>query len=175
MCIRANLGQEEQGVLQLLLALLPLLLARKQSVRLLIVQEAVEEVFVLEAQLLVHCVTMIASALNHKAFKRAQAEAPRRVSPWLRTPSSSSTCHMPTACRRERTQELCCISQSTSSVPTQHCLGDTPGPGQGPGPGLSYDSSRLTSHSQQCKYVSFIYSSHKPSVMSSDHVLNSTK
>lgn len=42
--------------------------------------------------------------------------------PWLRTPSSSSTCHMPTAWTRECTQELCCICQSTSSVPTQHCL-----------------------------------------------------
>lgn len=64
---------------------------------------------------------------GHKGFKhkRVEVEAPRRVSPWLRTPSSSSTCHMPTACRRERTQELCCICQSTSSVPTQHCLGDT--------------------------------------------------
>lgn len=44
--------------------------------------------------------------------------------PWLRTPSSSNTCHMPTAWLREWTQVLCCIIQSTSSVPTQHCLKD---------------------------------------------------
>lgn len=79
MCIGANLGQEEQGVLQLLLALPPLRLARTQSILLLIVQEAVEQILVLEAQLLVHCVTMIASALKHKAFehRRVQAEASR--------------------------------------------------------------------------------------------------
>lgn len=46
------------------------------------------------------------------------------ILPWLRTPSSSSTCHMPTACVRKWTQGLCCIIQSTSSVPTQHCLKD---------------------------------------------------
>lgn len=42
--------------------------------------------------------------------------------PWFRTPSSSSTCHIPTACAREWMHELCCICQSTNSVPTQHCL-----------------------------------------------------
>lgn len=46
------------------------------------------------------------------------------ILPWLRTPSSSSTCHMPTAWVRKWTQGLCCIIQSTSSVPTQHCLKD---------------------------------------------------
>lgn len=46
------------------------------------------------------------------------------ILPWLRTPSSSNTCHMPTAWVREWTQVLCCIIQSTSSVPTQHCLKD---------------------------------------------------
>lgn len=42
--------------------------------------------------------------------------------PWLSTPSSSSACHIPTAWDRVRTQALCSTSQSTSSVPTQHCL-----------------------------------------------------
>lgn len=52
-------------------------------------------------------------------------ETSHRISPWLRTPSSNSTCHMPTAWIREWTHELCCICQSTNSVPTQHCLGKT--------------------------------------------------
>lgn len=60
--VGADLRQEEQGVLQLLLALPPLLLAGKGSVLPLIVQEAVEQVLVLEAQLLVHCGTTTASA-----------------------------------------------------------------------------------------------------------------
>lgn len=56
-CVRSDLREEEQGVLQLLLALLPLRLARQRSILLLVIQEAVEKVLVLEAQLLVHCVT----------------------------------------------------------------------------------------------------------------------
>lgn len=57
MGVRSNLREEEQSVLQLLLALLPLLLGGHRSVLLLVIQEAVEEVLVLEAQLLVHWVT----------------------------------------------------------------------------------------------------------------------
>lgn len=45
--------------------------------------------------------------------------------PWLSTPSSSSACHMPTAWERVSTQALCITNQSTSSVPTQHCLQHT--------------------------------------------------
>lgn len=57
MGVRSDLREEEQSVLQLLLALLPLLLGGHRSVLLLVIQEAVEEVLVLEAQLLVHWVT----------------------------------------------------------------------------------------------------------------------
>lgn len=45
--------------------------------------------------------------------------------PWFRTLSSSSACHIPTAWDRVRTQALCSTNQSTSSVPTQHCLQHT--------------------------------------------------
>lgn len=55
MGIRSDLREEQQGVLQLLLALLPLLLAGRRSVLPLVLQEAIEEVLVLEALLLVHC------------------------------------------------------------------------------------------------------------------------
>lgn len=49
-------------------------------------------------------------------------QGPRVILPWLRTLSSTRTCHMPTACVREWTHGVCCSIQSTSSVPTQHCL-----------------------------------------------------
>lgn len=62
--IRSNLREEEQCVLQFLLALLPLLLTGKRGVLLLIIQEAVEKILVLEAQLLVHCITTTQSELN---------------------------------------------------------------------------------------------------------------
>lgn len=63
--VRPDLREEQQGVLQLLLALLPLLLAGRRGVLPLVLQEAVEEVLVLEALLLVHC----------RAHSTAQGEA----------------------------------------------------------------------------------------------------
>lgn len=65
------------------------------------------------------------SRAAHVQTHITQSLTSRRASPWLRTPSSSSTCHMPTAWTREWTHELCCNCQSTSSVPTQHRLGKT--------------------------------------------------
>lgn len=124
--IRSNLWQEEQSVLQLLLALLPLRLTGQKGVVLFVFQEAVEEVFVLETLLLIHCLTNIQP--NNTAcflilpFMTELYMCTVAASPWLRTSSSTSTCHIPTAWPREWTQELCWISQSTNSVPTQHWL-----------------------------------------------------
>lgn len=42
--------------------------------------------------------------------------------PWTRIPSSTSTCHIPTAWLLDCMHSFCFSSQSTSSFPEQHCL-----------------------------------------------------
>lgn len=53
-CIRANLGEEKNGLRQLLLTLPFLLLTRQRRVFIIIIKKTIKEVLVLETQLLVH-------------------------------------------------------------------------------------------------------------------------
>ena len=48
----------------------------------------------------------------------------RRFLPWTRIPSSTRTCHIPTAWLLHWRPSFCFISQSTRSLPEQHCLGE---------------------------------------------------
>ncbi len=54
-CIRADLGEEEEGLLQLFLSFTFLIVARQHRILLLIIKETVKEVLILIVQLIVDC------------------------------------------------------------------------------------------------------------------------
>lgn len=54
-CIRADLGEEEEGLLQLFLSFTFLIVARQHCILLLIIKETVKEVLILKVQLMVDC------------------------------------------------------------------------------------------------------------------------
>lgn len=74
-------------------------------------------------------VTLHSSALCSGIFKlfseavwREMHIKPVKFLPWTRIPSSTNTCHIPTAWLLVCMHSFCFSSQSTSSLPEQHCL-----------------------------------------------------